>query len=319
MQNCVSKYEISIQRPVIAIVGPTASGKSEIAQRLCELLDGEVVSADSMQVYKGMDIGTGKVPRQCRRVKHHGLDLVSPNEPYSAALYQAYARECFCDIDARSKRSVLCGGTGFYVRAALDDYSFPPGNQEANPVRACYTQIAEEKGGQAVWNILKEKDPDSANIIHINNVRKTIRALELLASGTSYSEQLQKLAILPQAVPARFVGLRVDPQNLNSCIDERIDEMINSGLIEEVKLLLNSGFRESITAPQAIGYREIVAALDESCSLEQAISNIKIATHRYAKRQRTWFRKDTRIRWIDVNPHDIDEAVSLAVSTLDTM
>ena len=299
-----------MNRPVICIVGPTASGKSSLAQQVAARLDGEVISADSMQIYKGMDIGTGKVLPQDRIVVHHGLDLVDPGEPFSAALFQAYARRCFEDIDARGKASVLCGGTGFYVRAAIDDYDFPEGEQVGNAIRNEYNALAEREGAQAVWKRLYELDRESAEIIPENDVKRVVRALELLDTGTTYARQKEKLAHIPQKVPAVFVGLSVEPGLLRVRIDERVDEMVERGLVDEVKGLLAEGFREGITAPQAIGYKEIVSYLDGDATLDEAIESIKIATHRYAKRQRTWFRKDERINWIDADGSDIELLLS---------
>lgn len=289
---------LSLSRPVICIVGPTASGKSELAQLIAEREDGEIVSADSMQIYRGMDIGTGKVMPDEMRVPHYGLDIVEPGEPYSAALFQSYARACFEDIDARSKRSVLCGGTGFYIRAAVDDYRFPAGEQVDNPVREKYIAILEERGAQALWETLYELDPDSAKAVHPNNSRRVIRALELHEAGESYAYQRAHLASIPQCVPACFIGLEIDPLILRNRIDSRVDHMVENGLIDEVRNLLDAGFRAGITAPQAIGYKEIVAALDGEITLDEAIEQIKVSTHRYAKRQRSWFKHDKRVNWI---------------------
>lgn len=308
--------DVSLRAPVICVVGPTASGKSDLAQALCVKLDGEVVSADSMQVYCGMDIGTGKVPASERKVPHHGLDLVDPGEPYSAALFQAYARSCFSEIDERGKRCVLAGGTGFYVRAAVDDYDFPRGEQVENPVRERYKRYAEEKGAAALWELLRERDERSASEVHQNDVKRVIRALELLDEGVSYAQQKENLQHLALAVPARFIGLSVDPDVLRARIDRRIDRMVAEGLVEEVKTLLNQGFRAGVTAPYAIGYKEIVASLDGACTLEEAVEQIKVATHRYAKRQRTWFRKDTRIRWLDADDFDAERLCAQALDVL---
>lgn len=287
--------------PVVCIVGPTASGKSDLAQDVAERCNGEIVSADAMQVYRGMDIGTGKVPSQQRRVPHHGLDLIGPGEPYSAALFQAYARERFADIAARGARPFLVGGTGFYVRAAIDDYDFPPGDQTDNPVRERWRRFAEERGGDALWEELRRVDPQSAETIHPHEVKRVIRAFELLATGESYARQRERLRRLPQAVDAVFIGLAVDPGVLRERISARVDSMMASGLVQEVKGLLDQGLREGITAPQAIGYKEIVAALDGRCTLDEAVADIKHATCRYAKRQRTWFRRDARIHWLDAD------------------
>ncbi len=304
------KITDSDRLPVICIVGPTASGKSDVAQLLARDLGGEVVSADSMQIYRGMDIGTGKLPLDQRIVAHHGLDLVDPGEPYSAALFQGYAREAFTEIASRGKRSILAGGTGLYVRAAVDAYDFPSGEQVCNPTRDKYNAYAQERGSEALWQLLFERDPESARAIHPNNVRRVVRAFELLEDeGTNYATQLKNLQSIAQAVPAVFFGMQVDPDLLKQRIYKRVDRMVETGLIEEVKGLLEQGFREGVTAPQAIGYKEIVAALEGQISMEQAIEDIKIATRRYAKRQRTWFRKDDRIRWINADSGDA-EAIS---------
>lgn len=295
----------SLSRSVIVIVGPTASGKSELAQEVALAYDGAVLSADSMQVYRGMDIGTGKVLPVQRKVEHFGLDLVEPGEPYSAAMFQDYAREVFARIDAAGRRCVLAGGTGFYVRAAVDDYSFPKGDQVGNPVRDEYTAYAQIHGSQALWELLRERDPESAEVIHPNNTRRVIRAFELLSEGESYARQKENLQTLGEAVRCIRIGLHVDPDVLRARIDRRVDAMVEAGLVDEVKDLLNKGFREGITAPQAIGYKEIVAALDGTCTLSDAIDSIKMATRRYAKRQRTWFRKDQRIHWIDATDYDV--------------
>lgn len=293
-----------IARPVICIVGPTASGKSDLAQLVAAAIGGEVVSADSMQVYKGMDIGTGKVPPEDRIVAHHGLDLVDPGEPYSAALFQDYARSCFSDIAMRGKRSVLAGGTGLYIRAAIDDYDFPKGEQVENPVRERYMRFADEQGEQALWEELNRVDPASAQLIHPHNVRRVVRAFEMLSEGTNYAVQHARLQSMPQAIDAIVYGLEVTPGVLAQRIESRVDAMIEQGLVAEVKSLLQRGFREGVTAPQAIGYKEIVAALEGEGTLDDAVVRIKTATRRYAKRQRTWFRKDKRIVWIDADEGD---------------
>lgn len=306
---------MSSAAPVICIVGPTASGKSELAQRLAVALDGEIVSADSMQIYRGMDIGTGKVPPSERRVPHFGLDLVDPGTPYSAALFQPYARACFADIRSRGHIPFLVGGTGLYVRAAIDDYRFPEGEQVDNPVREHYTRIAEEQGSDALWRLLEQRDPASADVIHPHNVRRVVRAFELLEEGKSYAAQKEALQHIAPYEQALFIGLAVDADLLRARINRRVDAMVEEGLVDEVTTLLQEGFREGLTAGQAIGYKEIVAALDGQCTLAEAIDAIKLATRRYAKRQRTWFRKDTRIRWIDANG-DEDAMTAAALDAL---
>lgn len=322
--------------PIICVVGPTASGKSELAQELARCLDGAVISADSMQVYRGMDIGTGKLPEAQRIVPHYGLDLVDPGEPYSVALFQDYARRKAAELDCAGKRVVLCGGTGLYVRSVIDGYAYPKGDQAHNPVRDEYTALLDEIGADALWQRLERVDPDSAALIHPHNTRRVIRAFELLAEGGSYAEQKRKLASIPQVVPAVQIGLAVDRADLNTRIDRRVDRMFEDGLVDEVKALLASGFRDALTAPQAIGYKEVVAALDGACTMDQAREDTKTATHRYAKRQRSWFGRDKRIHWIDAarpgelpglpdapsalgNTRDVGSLAAQALAVIDTI
>lgn len=295
---------------IIVICGPTATGKSDIANELASRIGGEVVSTDSMQIYKGMNIGTGKIPVEERKVKHWGLDIAEPNEAYSAALFQDYARNAFKQIQSEAKVPILCGGTGFYIRAAIDDYNFPKGKQADNPLRDKYQNIADKQGSHALWEILKSKDERSAELIHENNVVRVIRALEILEEGKSYADQVENLQNIEQKIPAKFFGLKVNPDILRERIDARVDKMIEAGLIDEVKALLDAGFKDALTSAAAIGYKEIVSHLDGNCSLDEAVEQIKNATHKYAKRQRTWFNKDKRIHWIDFNNFDLDAAVN---------
>lgn len=305
-----------IRKPIICIVGPTASGKSSLAIRIAEMLRGEIVSADSMQVYRGMDIGTGKIIQSETHVRHHCLDLVDPGEPYSAALFQKDARECFDDIESRGMRNVLCGGTGFYIRAAIDDYDFPEGEQIGNDIRDRYNTMAAQTGPRALWEMLEKVDPRSAALIPENDVKRVVRAFELLDQGKSYATQREKLATIEQLYPATFLGLEVEPETLRERIDARVERMFEIGLVDEVRRLLDAGFREGITAPQAIGYKEVVPVLDGMVTLDEAIESIKVSTHRYAKRQRTWFRKDKRIRWINATSYDVERIAGEALDII---
>ena len=298
------------KKPVIVIVGPTASGKSDAAALLASRCGGEVVSADSMQIYRGMDIGTGKMPPEQRLVPHYGLDIVDPGEAYSASLFQAYARSCFDDIRSRGAMPVLAGGTGFYVRAAGDDYNFLQGEQVGNDVRERYQAIADQQGPEALWEMLRKRDPESAEIIHPNNVKRVIRAFEMLElDGTTYAEQHAGLKSIAMYEDACFFGLNVDRDVLIERIDRRVDRMFEAGLVDEVKGLCEQGFREACTARDAIGYKEVVAALDGACTMDEAREAIKVATRRYAKRQRSWWRNDSRITWIDADGGNVERIV----------
>lgn len=300
---------------VVAILGPTASGKSDLAQLVALELGGEVVSADSMQVYRGMDIGTAKIQPDELLVRHHLIDILEPGQPFSAQLFQRLSRSCFEDIFCRGKVPVLCGGTGLYVQSALEDMRFPKGSQIENPVRMKYELLAKEQGAQYVWDILHDIDSQSAALIHPNNVRRTIRALEMHEQGISYASQIDGMKCLPEVVPSIRFGLVRDPKLLAERIERRVDLMFERGLVAEVEHLLKGGFRKALTAPQAIGYKEVVAALDGEIEMSEAVDLIKTATRRYAKRQRTWLRRDSRLIPLDADGTDKDSLVKTIVET----
>ncbi len=283
---------------VICIQGPTASGKSELAERLALEFDGEVVSADSMQIYRGMDIGTAKMPVDERRVPYHCLDILDPGQPYSAALFQRDARRAFSEIAQRGRVPVLCGGTGFYVRAALDDLQFAPGEQQDNPLRQRLAQLLANEGEQALYELLQREDPESAQLVHPHDVKRVMRAFEMHEAGESYAQRKQAFRSVSPLIPNVKIALSVDRELLYEKINRRVDLMVANGLVDEVKGLLAQGFRTGLTAPQAIGYKEIVAYLDGETSLDEAIELIKRSSRRYAKRQMTWLRSERDVHWI---------------------
>ena len=287
------------RRRVIAVVGPTAVGKTAVAEGLARELGGEIVSADSMQIYRGMDVGTAKPPPASRSVPYHLIDVADPGQPFSAALYQSLARAAIDDIASRGHPAIVCGGTGLYVRAALDDLRFPAGEQISKHRREL-DALAAEVGPEALHERLARLDPESAALIHPNNVRRTVRALEMAEEGVSYASQAAGLAHRRPYYPATFLGLQMPRERLYERIDDRVDAMIEGGLLEEVRSLLAAGFRQALTAQQAIGYKEFVPVLEEGASLEEAVEAVKQATRRYAKRQLTWFRADPRVHWIDL-------------------
>lgn len=293
-----------LKAPVVVVCGPTASGKSELAQRIAEHLGASVLSADSMQIYRGMDVGTGKVLPAEQRVPHFGIDIVRPGEPYSASLFQRYGRGVVDGLDAEGRPCIVCGGTGFYIRAVLDDYRFPAGDQVGNAVRDRYNSLVRSAGPQAVWRELNARDPESAALIHPNDAKRVVRAFELLEDGTSYARQHAGLKTIRPFYPAVYLGLAVEPSVLRARIDARVERMFDNGLVEEVRGLLDQGLRGALTAGQAIGYKQVVAFLDGAVGLEACKDQIKVATHQYAKRQRTWFRKDARITWLGADELD---------------
>ncbi len=302
---------------VVAVVGPTAVGKTLVAEEIAVRLGGEIVSADSMQVYRGMDVGTAKPPAEARRVPYHCLDVVEPGQPFSAALYQTLARRSIEDAMARGRVPVVCGGTGLYVRAALDRMEFPPGEQHNNPSRERYEHYAREHGAEALHALLSSRDPDSAAAIHPNNTRRVVRALEMHDDGVSYATQKKGFSARKEFLATRYVGLTMERTALYRRIDARVDAMMEAGLLGEVEALLSRGLRQALTAQQAIGYKELVPVLEEGASLEEAVSSIKQATRRYAKRQLSWFRGDPRVSWVDVTESSLDGAVRAALEALD--
>jgi len=302
---------------VIAVVGPTAVGKSALAEALALDLGGEIVSADAMQVYRGMDIGTAKPPPGERAVRYHCIDLVDPGEAYSAARFQRDARAAIADIAARGHVPVLCGGTGLYIRAALDDWTFPAG-ETATPERARLEALAAHVGPERLHAMLAERDPEAAARIHPNNVRRVVRALEMLEQGASYAEQAAHFAERESVFDAVMLGLTMDRHQLYARIDERVDRMLASDLLDEVHALIVGGFRGALTATQAIGYKELVPVIEHGANADEAIASIKQATRRYAKRQMTWFRADPRIAWLDVTKLSPEQARDAALRLVES-
>lgn len=302
---------------VIAVVGPTAVGKTAVAEQIAVRLGGQIVTADSMQVYRGMDVGTAKTPVGARRVPHHCLDLADPGEPYSAALYQVAAREAIDGIAAAGGTPVMCGGTGLYVRAALDDWLFPPGLR-VSPEREAIERMADELGNEGLHAVLAERDPEAAALIHPRNVRRVVRALEMAAEGWSYAEQARRFAERRSVYDARFLGLDMDRAALYERIGARVDSMMASGLLDEVRDLLRAGYRDALTASQAIGYKELVPVLEEGADADAAVEAVKQATRRYAKRQLTWFRADPRVVWLDVTGMTAAEAADAGLALVES-
>lgn len=285
---------------LIAITGPTASGKSEVADLVAERLGSPVISADSMQVYRGMDIGTAKTPVAERRVPLLMVDLVDPVQPYSAALYQRDAREIIDGLLSRGMVPVLAGGTGLYLRAALDEMDFPRG-EVGGHVRSRYEDVLERRGGAALFEMLRERDPKSADVIHPHNVRRVIRALEMCDEGVSYAEQKDGFGSPVAHYPYHLFALTMDRAELYRRIDARVDRMIASGLVDEVRALVEHGAADALTSRQAIGYKEIIDALAGKITMGEAVDLIKRRSRRYAKRQLSWCRGDARTEWLDID------------------
>ena len=296
---------------VIVITGPTATGKTAVGAGLALAVDGEVVSADSMQVYRMMSIGTAKpTPEETRGVPHHMIDCASPFEPYSAARYVAEASACCEDILSRGKVPVIVGGTGLYIDALLAGREFA---REGDPVlREALGREYDESGGEAMLARLAAADPETAARLHPNDRKRIVRALEVHAlTGATLAEHDRASRLVPPRYESlRFALTFARRQDLYDRIDRRVDRMMAEGLAGEVRSLLAQGLTASHTAMQAIGYKELAAAVSAGIPAEQAADDIKRESRRYAKRQLSWLRRDEGLHWIvwDREP-DPDAAV----------
>jgi tRNA dimethylallyltransferase len=289
----------------IAVVGPTATGKSDLAVALAERFGGEVVNADAMQLYRGMDIGTAKMTLAERRgVPHHLLDVLDVTETASVAAYQRETRAVIERLLAAGKPPILVGGSGLYVQAVLDDLKFP-GTDDA--VRERYEAELASVGPEALHRRLQELDPAAAIAILPSNGRRIVRALEVIElTGEPFS------ANLPKPGPARYgtvqIGVDRDVSELDARVDLRVDVMFESGLEDEVRALVKLGLREGKTASRALGYQQVLSAMDGACTIDFAAEETKRATRRFVRRQRSWFRRDQRITWLDGARPDLVEA-----------
>ena len=287
---------------LIAVVGPTASGKTALAIALAKELGGEIVSADSMQIYRGMDIATAKpTPEEMAEVPHHLIGFWPPEKPFSVAQYAVLAREKIDDILRRGRVPVLCGGTGLYIKAIVDHIQYEEETGEDAALRERLRRQAQDEGNLAVWRQLQAMDPQTAERIHPNNLGRVIRAIEVMqVSGRSIREQEER---------SRQIGLRYrNRENLYERIGRRVDAMAEAGLPEEARAVRQQGL--TATAAQAIGYKELYDWMDGTLPLEEALENLKRSTRRYAKRQLTWFGADARIRWIEPDALQAGETVT---------
>jgi tRNA dimethylallyltransferase len=296
---------------LVAIIGPTGIGKSQLALRLAQTYDGEIVSADSRQVYRYMDIGTAKPsPHELSLVPHHLINIVNPDEDFSLAQYQQLAYTAIRDIQQRDRLPLLVGGSGLYIWSVLEGWGIPP-----VPPDPEYRHNSEEKsarvGADELYQELMKLDPQAAMKIDRRNVRRIIRALEVCRStGTPFSQLQQK-----QAPPFNtfIVGLTTDRTELYRRIDLRVDKMIEQGLVAEVEKLVNMGYNFNLPAMSGIGYKQIGMFLSSELTLASAIAQIKFETHRFARHQYSWFHlKDDRIQWFDI----VDEVESPVATPL---
>ena len=288
------------KQKLLVIAGPTASGKSSLAVQLAKRWNGEVISADSMQVYRRMDIGTAKVtPEEMEGVPHHLIDVLEPQEEWNVALFQEQASAAIRDIASRGRLPILCGGTGFYLHALLYDTQFDeePGQKK---IRKALEARLQEEGPEQLHQELQAIDPLSAEAIHPHNAKRVIRALEyyqLHGTPISAHNQEQKKKVSP--FDLCYLALSMDRQKLYDRIDLRVDQMVAQGLVQEVRSLTEEGLSAGMTAMQGLGYKEILPYLNGACTLEEAVRILKRDTRHFAKRQLTWLRAEKDVRWID--------------------
>ena len=297
-----------MKKPLIILTGPTAVGKTKASIELAKALNGEIISADSMQVYKYMDIGSAKIrPEEMQGIKHYLVDELEPEEEFHVVRFQQMAKQAMENIYAKGKVPIVVGGTGFYIQALLYDIDFTE-NEEDTTYRQELEQLAEEKGTDYLHNMLKEVDPVSAETIHANNVKRVIRALEFYKlTGNKISEHNEKERAKESPYKFCYFVLNDERKILYDRIDLRVDKMLEDGLLDEVSDLKNRGYTKDMVSMQGLGYKEILDYLNGEISLEEAIYILKRDTRHFAKRQLTWFRRERDVIWINKNEYDHDE------------
>ena len=296
---------------ILAVVGPTASGKTSLSIALAKALGGEVLSCDSMQIYRNMDIGTAKPTEEEREgVPHHLIDIAAADEPFSCAEYAALAKAKVAELTSRGKLPIFCGGTGLYLDGVLRGGSSYEKTETDPAYRASLERMASEQGAEAVHAMLAAVDPEAAAATHPNNVKRVIRALEIYHTTGVTKTELDRRSVETQSdYDALVLGIRFpDTEALYRRINLRVDIMIEQGLLEECRRLMEAGiFERSATAAQAIGYKELFPYLRGELSLESCVETLKMATRRYAKRQMTWFRMHGNVQWLDRDGETTDE------------
>nr|WP_177298275.1 tRNA (adenosine(37)-N6)-dimethylallyltransferase MiaA [uncultured Blautia sp.] len=297
-----------MKKPLIVLTGPTAVGKTSLSIALAKAVNGEIISADSMQVYQKMDIGSAKIrPEEMDGVKHYLVDVLDPKEDFHIVKFQQMAKTAMEKIYAKGKIPILVGGTGFYIQAVTKDIDFTQARQE-DSYRKDLELLAEEKGSEYLHEMLKKVDPKSAEVIHAHNVKRVIRALEFYHQNrtpiSAHNEE-QKQNESPYAL-AYFV-LNMPRELLYQRIDLRVDQMLEEGLLEEVKALQKEGCHRGMVSMQGLGYKEILAYLEGEYPLEEAVRILKRDTRHFAKRQLTWFRRESEVVWVDKDRFNYEE------------
>ncbi len=298
------------KKPLIILTGPTAVGKTSLSVKLAKAVDGEIVSADSMQVYKFMDIGTAKVTKdEMGDIPHYLISEFEPDEEFSVVKYQQLAKKYISSIHERNKIPILVGGTGFYIQAVLYDIDFEE-NESDTSYREELEQLALTKGSDYLHGLLAKVDPNSAKAIHPNNIKRIIRALEYIKlTGNPISAHNEEQRSKESPYNYKYFVLNRDRAKLYEIINRRVDVMIDNGLIDEVKNLLDMGYTKDMISMQGLGYKEIIAYLEGEYSLNDAIDILKRDTRHYAKRQLTWFKRERDVLWVNKDDFKDEEAI----------
>ena len=311
------------KEPLIILTGPTAAGKTDLSIRLAKAIDGEIISADSAQVYKGLDIGSAKVTtEEMQGVRHHLIDIYEPDFPFDVTVFKEAAKAAVNDILSRGKLPIIVGGTGFYIQALLYDIEFgDEDSEESAELRAELERRADNGEAEALYQELKEVDPESAEIIHMNNVRKVIRALEFYKlHGKPISAHNTAERAKESAYNSLYFVLTMDREELYDRINRRVDMMFEAGLVDEVKKLLMEGVSPDSNSMQAIGYKEVIEGLGgkwkASLDTHAVSEKIKLNTRHFAKRQLTWFRREKDVIWIDKDKLSEDDILELMIDKI---
>ena len=308
-----------MKKPLIILTGPTAVGKTKASIGLAKALNGEIISADSMQVYKYMDIGSAKIrPEEMDGVKHYLVDELEPDDEFHVVKFQQMAKAAMNEIYAKGKVPIVVGGTGFYIQALLYDIDFTESNEDMS-YREELEELAQTHGVEYVHSMLREVDPASADSIHANNLKRVIRALEFYKqTGEKISEHNEKERAKESPYDFCYFVLNDDRERLYNRIDLRIDQMLEEGLIAEVTALKDKGYTKDMVSMQGLGYKEILDYLNGECTLEEAIYILKRDTRHFAKRQLTWFRRERDVIWVNKQDyaHDEEKILQAIIDTI---
>ncbi|HOA18927.1 MAG TPA: tRNA (adenosine(37)-N6)-dimethylallyltransferase MiaA [Sedimentibacter sp.] len=300
---------------IIVIVGPTAVGKTYISVELAKKLNTEIISADSMQIYKGMNIGTAKITEEEKQgIIHHMIDIINPDEEYSVSEFKYDAEKIIDRLLSENRIPIIVGGSGLYVNSLIYDLDF--GNTKSNKkLREYYTYYYKEHGEDALYDKLLKIDPVAAEKIHKNNIKRIIRALEVYdITGVKFSELNTDIRKKSNKYDCILIGLSMERKVLYERINQRVDEMLSKGLVDEVSSLIKKGYGKNLVSMRGIGYKEIIEYLEGNTDYEEAVNTLKQNTRRFAKRQYTWFLKDENVKWFSMdNPSEIDKTLDSIV------